>query len=114
MALFKFPSKKSSSDNQEIHELALDAWKNAMGDALTAVKLLRDWTGLGLRETLEHIQKTAHQAGGRCNLRLYTAAELPPELAKALAPCSREELRNDPRLAAHRAARGVKKVKGGK
>jgi len=107
MSIVTFPEKST-------RELALDAWKAARGDALAAVKLLRDWTGLGLREALEHIQKTAHQAGGRCNLRIMTAAELPPELAKALAPCSREELQNDPRLAAHRAARGVKKIRGSK
>jgi hypothetical protein len=50
-------------------ELALQAWKNSWGDALTAVKLLRDSTDLSLREAFELIQKTAAQVGGRCNLR---------------------------------------------
>jgi hypothetical protein len=40
--------------DQKLNDLALQAWKEGMGDALTAVKLLRDWTDLGLREALEH------------------------------------------------------------
>jgi hypothetical protein len=100
--------------DQKLNELALNAWKDAMGDASTAVKLLRDRTDLGLREALTYIQKTAHQVGGRCNLRIMTKAELPPELAEALAPESRETLKWSPRLSEHRARRGVKKVRGAK
>jgi hypothetical protein len=47
--------------NQEINELALQAWKDSMGDALTAVKLLRDRTDLGLCEAGKYIERTAHQ-----------------------------------------------------
>jgi hypothetical protein len=99
--------------DQKLNELALDAWKDAMGDALTAVKLLRDWTGLSLREALTYVQKTAHQAGGRCTLRLYTAAELPPELAEILRPRSIAEMRAAQPVE-HRAARGVRKKRGQK
>jgi hypothetical protein len=106
MSIVTFPEKST-------RELALDAWKAAMGDALAAVKLLRDRTGLGLREALEHIQKTAHQAGGRCNLRIMTEAELPPELAEALRPPSIAEMRAR-QPAEHRAARGVRKIRGAK
>ncbi len=56
--------------NPKFDELAMQVWKEAMGDALTAVKLLRDSTNLSLREAFELIQKTAHQVGGRCDLRL--------------------------------------------
>jgi hypothetical protein len=59
----------------ERDELALQAWKNSCGDALTAVKVLRDSTGLSLREAFELIQKTAARVGGRCNLRLFTEDE---------------------------------------
>jgi hypothetical protein len=92
---------------------ALDAWKDGMGDALTAVKLLRDRTGLGLREAAELIEKTAAQIGGRYNLRLYT--KLPAEFAEALER-ARREIRdpNNPYRAAHIARRGVKKVRGAK
>jgi len=60
-----------------MNELALQAWKDGMGDAMTAVKLLRDRSGLSLCEALEHIQKTAAQVGGRCNLRLLSEADFP-------------------------------------
>lgn len=45
-------------------QLALEAWKDAVGEPLTAVKLLRDSTDLSLREALKLIQKTAAQVGG--------------------------------------------------
>jgi hypothetical protein len=96
---------------KEINELALDAWKQAMGDALTAVKLLRDWTDLRLCEAAGYIQRTALQVGGRYDLRLITKAELPPEIVEALVHESRDR---DARLAEHRAARGVRKVRGAK
>jgi hypothetical protein len=51
--------------NDNLDELALQAWKEALSDALTAVKLLRDSTDLGLLDALELIQKTAHQVSGR-------------------------------------------------
>jgi hypothetical protein len=97
--------------DQKLNELALNAWKDAMGDALTAVKLLRDRTDLGLREALTYIQKTAHQVGGRCNLRIMAEAELPPEFTEELA---RERHERDVRLAGHRAARGKRKMRGQK
>jgi hypothetical protein len=50
------------------NELALCAWKDAMGDAMTAIKLLRGRTDLSLREAAELIQQTAHRVGGRFNL----------------------------------------------
>jgi hypothetical protein len=100
--------------DQKLNDLALQAWKEAMGDALTAVKLLRDWTDLGLHEALEHIQKTAHQVGGRCNLWPLTEAELSPAFVETFAPMSCEAHESDPRLAEHRARRGVKKVRGAK
>jgi hypothetical protein len=56
----------------EYTELALLAWKQSMGDALTAVWLLRESSGLSLVEAYELIEKTAAQVGGRCNLRLFT------------------------------------------
>jgi hypothetical protein len=97
---------------------ALQAWKDGMGDAMTAVKLLRDRTDLNLRDAVEQIQKTAAQVG--VPLKVHTCAidELPPELAEALRPRTiaelQEEAKNDPRLAEHRAARGVRKVRGAK
>jgi len=100
--------------NNDLNELALQAWKVGMGDASTAVKLLRDWTDLGLHEALEHIQKTAHQVGGRCNLCLLTKAESSPAFVETFAPMSREAHESDPPLAEHRARRGVKKVRGAK
>jgi|RhiMetdeSRZDD1v2_1073273.scaffolds.fasta_scaffold11527_11 hypothetical protein len=60
----------------ECTELARQAWKEAMGDAQTAVWLLRNSTNLSLREAFELIQKTAAEVGGRCNLRIINAAEL--------------------------------------
>lgn len=57
---------------KEHTELARSAWKNSMGDALTAVKLLRETSGLSLVDAFRLIQKTAAQVGGRCNLRLFT------------------------------------------
>jgi hypothetical protein len=99
--------------NDKLKELALQAWKEGMGDALTAVKLLRDRTDLGLREAAEQIQKTAHRVGGRYNLRFVTARELPPERAEALRPPSIAEMRAG-QPAEHRAARGVRKVRGAK
>jgi hypothetical protein len=92
-------------------KLALNAWKNAMGDAMTAVWLLRNSTDLSLREAFELIQKTAHQVGGRCNLHLVGANQLPAEFVEQIAYDARER---DVRLAEHRAARGVKKVRGAK
>jgi hypothetical protein len=100
-------SEPLTEDN--LNELALQAWKDAFGDALTAVKLLRDSTDLGLLEALAFIQKTAHQVGGRCNLRIISAAEMPAEFAEQIA-----HERDDARLAEHRAARNVKKVRGAK
>jgi hypothetical protein len=102
-------------DRKLIETFALQAWKDGMGDDMTAIKLLRDRTGLGLREAVEHIQKTALAVGGCCKGRLYRWDELPPELAEALAR-SRREVRdeNNPWRAAHRAARGVRKVRGAK
>jgi hypothetical protein len=93
--------------------LALRAWKDAMGDDMTAIKLLRDWTGLGLREAVEHIQKTALAVGGCCKGRLYRWNELPPELAEALRPRSIAEMRAA-QPAEHLAARGVRKIRGAK
>jgi hypothetical protein len=57
-------------------ELALLAWKQAMGDAETAVWLLRNSANLSLREALWLIEKTAAEVGGRCNLRIMSATEL--------------------------------------
>jgi hypothetical protein len=43
---------------QSLRELAERAWRDAHGDALTAVKLLRDWRpDLGLREAARVIQE---------------------------------------------------------
>jgi hypothetical protein len=94
----------------DLDGLALDAWKAAMGDAFTAVKVLRDRTGLGLREALARIETTAHRVGGRCNLRLQllTATEF---TAKFSLPPSPE---NDARLTKHRAMRGIRKARGAK
>ena len=50
--------------NMTAEQLAQQAWKDAMGDALTAIKLLRDSTDLSLREALKLIQETAAQVGG--------------------------------------------------
>ena len=110
--------------DQTLNELALQAWKDAMGDALTAVKLLRDRTDLGLREAGKYIERTAHQVGGRFNLRLVTSKalalgphrsdEFAAALAQEKAALAQEERENDTRLAAHRAARGVRKVRGAK
>jgi hypothetical protein len=100
--------------DQKLNELALQAWKQAMGDALTAVKLLRDWTDLGLREAVELIQKTATQVGGRCSLRLLSKEEAQELGLSWWIQRSHEEIKNDPHLAAHRAARGVRKVRGAK
>ena len=105
--IFFFGEKKMT--DQKLNELALDCWKDGWGDAMTAVKLLRERTGLGLREAAGYIEKTAHQVGGRYNLILITG-KLPP----AIRPMSREAHESDPRLAEHRARRGVKKVRGAK
>ena len=114
---FFFEEEQKMID-QKFDELALQAWKDAWGDAMTAVKLLRDWTGLGLRDAVEQIQKTAAQVGVSLQVRTCTIDELPPELAEALRPRTiaelQEQSRNDPRLAEHRAARGVRKVRGAK
>jgi hypothetical protein len=96
-----------SNTNDNFNELALHAWKEAMGDAETAVWLLRKSTGLNLREAFELIQKTAHQIGGRCNLRLISASQMPTEIAELIA-------HDRVRLAEHRAGRNVKKVQGAK
>ena len=85
---------------------ALQAWKDGMGDAMAAVKLLRDRTGLSLREASALIQKIAAQVGGQFSLHLYTEGELPPELD--------EWKEYSTRIAEHRAARGVRKIRGAK
>src|SRR5262249_27497405 len=48
----------------EYTELARQAWKEAMGDAETAIWLLRNSTNLSLREALGLIQKIAAEVGG--------------------------------------------------
>ena len=85
--------------NQKLNELALQAWKDGIGDAMTAVKLLRERSGISLREAHEHIQKTAHRVGGRYGLRLLTG----PKIAEALA---RDEIRDENTHAARGAMLG--------
>jgi hypothetical protein len=72
--------------------------------------MLRKSTDLSLREAFELIQKMAHQAGGRCNLRLIGADRMPAVFARQIAELARDAVR----LAEHRAARGAKKVRGAK
>lgn len=97
----------------DLDELAARAWRVAVGDAPTAIWLLRNGTGLGLREALTVIQRTAVQVGGQCNVSIVGRDELKPEVAKQLAPRSIAE-RRATQPAEHRAARGVKKVRGSK
>lgn len=49
--------------DQGLDELAQRAWQQANGDALSAVKFLRDWTGLGLLDALAAIQETGRRLG---------------------------------------------------
>jgi hypothetical protein len=98
--------------SNNLNEIALQAWKDAMGDAATAVKLLRDRAGLSLHEAAKQIQKTAHQVGGRFTLRLV-GEDAVALLALAAAQAD-QETKHSTRLAEHRAARGVRKVRGQK
>jgi hypothetical protein len=95
----------------DIDTIALQAWKDGIGDAMTAVKLVRERTDFNMWQALEVVQKTAALVGGRCNLRIVSSNELPPEIAEQLAGERRER---HEQLAAHRAARGVRKVRGSK
>jgi hypothetical protein len=101
--------------DQKYNELAaLEAWKDAMGDALTTIMVLCRRTGLGLEESFELIRKTAHQVGGSCELRLPTRPEDVPNALIEPIPIPHEAYKSAPHLAEHRAARGVKKVRGAK
>jgi hypothetical protein len=97
--------------NENLNGLALQAWKAAMGDALTAVKLLRDSTDLSLREAAALIQKTAHQVGGSYNLRFVSGAQ--QYIMSRASDLFFDDL-SQKRRAEHRAARNIKKVRGAK
>jgi hypothetical protein len=42
----------------ELHDLAERAWNESNGDVMTAVKLLRDWSGLSLANAISVIDET--------------------------------------------------------
>lgn len=86
-----------------------------MGDALTAVKLLRDRTGLRLREAADISRKWRLGLAVRTGLKLVTGDDA-RNLLDWVRQQADEERTNDPsgRHAAHRAARGVRKVRGAK
>lgn len=44
--------------DEKIRELAQRAWHASNGDTMTAVKLLRDWSGLSLVKAAEVIEET--------------------------------------------------------
>ncbi len=58
----------TAGNDKELGELAQRALQQAHGDQLTAVKLLRDQTDLGVLAALEVIKALLHQRGERCNL----------------------------------------------
>ena len=51
------------ADDRRLNEIAQRALRLARGDPLTAVKLLRDETDLGLLAALEVIKAALHQRG---------------------------------------------------
>jgi hypothetical protein len=80
---------------KQTDEIARQAWKDGMGDALAAVKLLRERSGLNLVEAAKLIEKTAAQVGADVKLNIIrvplSAAEfLPPKKAKRRTTASRE------------------------
>ena len=42
----------------ELYDLAERAWNESNGDVMTAVKLLRDWSGLSLANAISVIDET--------------------------------------------------------
>jgi hypothetical protein len=42
----------------ELYDLAERAWSESDGDVMTAVKLLRDWSGLSLANAIDVIEET--------------------------------------------------------
>jgi hypothetical protein len=103
--------------DNNLDTLALEAWKDGRGDAMTAVKLLRDRTGLHLVEAVTCIEVAAAKVGSHVSHTVVEgdeARELFALFGLPFGPPSYEQMKNDPRLAAHRAARGVRKVRGAK
>jgi hypothetical protein len=70
--------KMTAGNNKELGELAQRALQQAHGDQLTAVKLLRDQTDLGVLAALEVIKALLHQRGERCNLVVVGHRPLTP------------------------------------
>jgi hypothetical protein len=110
MGIVSFPANLKGRD---LNAIARHAWVQACADPQLAVLLLRRWTDLGLCEAVELIQKTAYQVGDGFKVSIVSIADLPAEIAEALAPRSIAE-RRAAQPAAHRAARGVRKVRGAK
>jgi hypothetical protein len=103
--------------DQELSELALQAWKGGMGDAGTAVWLLCQVTDLSIEEALARIKKTAARIGGKLTVQLPTDAEVAQAVAALIslqAHAIPAQARSNPALAEHRAARGVRKMRGEK
>jgi hypothetical protein len=103
--------------DQKLNDLAVQAWKGAMGNAGTAVWLICQVTDLNMEEALALIKKTAVQVGGKLTVQLPTDAEVTQAVAALVsirAHAIPAMARNDP--PACRASRRARRAQstGGK